>query len=217
MIQPGENPDNIHITGSPETDVLLSDQLPTFNDVKRYDIDFEEYYIFLLASVTTEIKQLKKHIKDLIKFATLIKKNIIWIYPNNDEGSEIIIKELISLNNHKNIKIFESLRFEYYVSLLKNASMIVGNSSSGVREAPLLGIPCINIGSRQNGRVQNKLIFESGYSFDEIVSTYNSISSLSFNKNDSVFKPTNVNENILKVIDEINIKDIPIQKIFYEE
>ena len=92
--------------------------------------------------------------------------------------------------------------------------MIVGNSSSGVREAPLLGIPCINIGSRQNGRVQNKLIFESGYSFDEIVSTYNSISSLSFNKNDSVFKPTNVNENILKVIDEINIKDIPIQKIF---
>ena len=51
------------------------------------------------------------------------------------------------------------MRFEYFLTLLKNSSMILGNSSSGVREAPFYGIPTINIGTRQSNRVNTKSIF----------------------------------------------------------
>lgn len=56
--------------------------------------------------------------------------------------------------------MFPSLRFEYFISLLKNSSYILGNSSAGVREAPYLGVPCINLGTRQNLRASGNLILD---------------------------------------------------------
>ena len=66
-------------------------------------------------------------------------------------------------------KIFPSVRFEYFLSLLKHASFIIGNSSAGIREAPYYGVPTINVGTRQNGRTKNGDIIHSGYSKNDIV------------------------------------------------
>jgi UDP-N-acetylglucosamine 2-epimerase (hydrolysing) len=63
------------------------------------------------------------------------------------------------------------MRFEYFLVLLKNSQFIMGNSSSGVREAPHYGVPAINIGSRQSGRVSSKLVVDSGFSHMDILTS----------------------------------------------
>jgi UDP-N-acetylglucosamine 2-epimerase (hydrolysing) len=78
--------------------------------------------------------------------------DFVVIYPNNDAGSEIIMHELERLRPNPRFRLIPSMRFEYFVTLLKNARVIVGNSSAGVREAPVHGVPTVDIGSRQMNR-----------------------------------------------------------------
>ena len=118
--------------------------------------------------ITTDIKNLKFQIRNFISALKLSKDNIILIYPNNDLGSDIILKEYKKIKN-KNILIFPSLRFEYYLTLLKNCKYIIGNSSSGIMEAPYYGIPTINIGSRQKNRANIKSIINCSYKSNEIL------------------------------------------------
>jgi UDP-N-acetylglucosamine 2-epimerase (hydrolysing) len=75
------------------------------------------------------------------------------IYPNNDTGTNIILDEYRRIKSNT-VKIFPSIRFEYYLSLLKNSNFIIGNSSSGIMEAPYYGIPTIDLGNRQLNRAK---------------------------------------------------------------
>ncbi len=90
-----------------------------------------------------------------------VKKNYILVYPNNDLGSIEILNEYKRVKNNPNFKIFPSLRFEYFLALLKDASFIIGNSSAGIREAPYYNTPTIDIGSRQLNRTTLSSIVHS--------------------------------------------------------
>ena len=80
------------------------------------------------------------------------------IFPNNDPGSEIIIGSYKTFfEGIENIKVLPSMRFEYFLSLLKHSEFILGNSSCGVR-GTLYGLPSINLGTRQNMRANSKSI-----------------------------------------------------------
>lgn len=216
VLRLGENPNHIHITGSPETDILLSSNLPTKKETfLRYDIDFDKYCIFCFHPVTSELKNTKSYIREIIEFAKLIKKQIIWIYPNNDNGSNIIIEEIKKIISPR-IKFFESLRFEHYITLLKNCEMIVGNSSSGVREAPVFGIPCINLGSRQSGRVKSNIIFDTDIDIKKMQEAYEKISISNSRPKNFKFGKGNVAKNITEILNKIDLKQVPIQKKFYE-
>ena len=195
---------------------MLSSNLPSKKETfLRYDIEFDNYCIFCFHPVTSELNKTRSYIREIIEFAKLIKKQIIWIYPNNDNGSNIIIEEIKKITSPK-IKFFESLRFEHYITLLKNCEMIVGNSSSGVREAPVFGVPCINLGSRQSGRVKNNMIFNTDIDIKKMQEAYNKILiSDSGNKNFK-FGKGNVAKKITKILKTINMMEVPIQKKFYE-
>ena len=91
------------------------------------------------------------------------KLNYVLIYPNNDHGSEIILKEISKYKSYKRFRIFPSIRFEYYLTLLKNCSFIIGNSSSGIIEAPYYGVSTINVGDRQKNRLKSKLIKNTSF------------------------------------------------------
>lgn len=84
--------------------------------------------------------------------------NWVIIESNNDEGSKFIRDELGLLDVNPHFKVIPSMRFAYFLSLFKSASMIVGNSSTGVREAPHYGVPSVNVGTRQDGRANSKMI-----------------------------------------------------------
>ncbi len=159
LVQMGENPDSIKIIGSPDIDIMLSNQLPEISGIKQYyGIDFEDFSIFLYHPVVTELGRLRRNIFAIIDALVDSQMNFLVIYPNNDKGSDIILEALRQLENNPRFRLVPSIRFEYFLSILKNARSIVGNSSAGIHEAPVYGLPTINIGTRQMNRFQHPSI-----------------------------------------------------------
>ena len=153
LLRMGESIDTIYVIGSPEIDLMLSNNLPLLSEVKkRYKIPFEQYAIFIFHPVTTELDKLKNKIKIVVDSLKKSKLNYVIIYPNNDPGSDIILDEIEKLRGLNSFKLLPSVRFEYFLTLLKNCQFIIGNSSCGVREAPVYGVPTIDIGTRQMNR-----------------------------------------------------------------
>lgn len=153
LIQLGEESSHIYEIGSPDIDIMVSNKLPTLQDAKvRYNIPFDNYGILMYHPVTTEYEHLHEKIKEVVDAVIESPKNYIVIYPNNDLGYELILNEYRRLKGSSRFKQYPSLRFEYFLTLLKNAEFMIGNSSAGVRETCIYGIPAIDIGSRQCGR-----------------------------------------------------------------
>ena len=165
LIQLGELDSSIFIIGSPDLDLINSKRLPTFDEVKNYyDIEFKKYALAIFHPVTTEYNDIVQNIKEFVDVIIDSDLNYILIYPNNDLGSVEILKEYERLKDTSKVKIFPSLRFEYFLKILKNAEFMIGNSSAGIREGPYCNIPSINIGSRQNNRVNLNSVINCDYS-----------------------------------------------------
>lgn len=174
LIQMGELSKNIFIIGSPDIDIMLSKNLPSIIAVKKhYNIKFDNYGIGILHSVTTDIKNFKNNIKIFVNSLKKSQKQFVLIYPNNDLGSNYIFNEYKKLRKYKNIKLLPSMAFESYLTLLKNSTLIVGNSSSGIMEAPVFGTPTINLGNRQNYRSGSKTICNIEFNQNKIIKLIN--------------------------------------------
>jgi len=162
LLRLGEHPENIFVVGSLDIDIMLSDTLPTIEEVYQwYDIVYDHYAILIFHPVTTELDSIYEQAYAVV--TSLIEKGVqvVAISPNNDLGADRIFAVYETLKDDKNFKIFPSMRFEYFLTLLKNASFIIGNSSSGIIEAPIYGVPTVNVGSRQNGRSKELSIVNS--------------------------------------------------------
>ena len=157
LIQMGEDKKNIFVVGSPDIDIMLRNNYDICDIKKKYDIQFKKYAIMIYHPVLSERDQLKQNIKKVVDAIIDSKKNYIIIYPNNDTGSYVILQEYKRLKKNDKIHMFPSIRFEFFLTLLKNAEFVIGNSSLGIRETGIYGIPSINIGTRQNGRYNLKL------------------------------------------------------------
>ena len=179
----GEEKERIYVIGSPETDYLVKKNNLNISKIKRiYNISFSNYAIFIYHSSFNEMKDLKKNIKVVIDALIESSKNYIIIYPNNDEGSDIILKSINNLKKNKNFLVFPSIRFEYFINLLRNSSFMIGNSSSGVREAPALGINSVNIGTRQYQRSDAQNIINCDHTKQNILKSIQEASSRKKNK-----------------------------------
>ena len=176
LIQMGESENSIFKIGSPEVDIMLSNNLPNINEVKkRYNIPFNNYNIFIYHPVTTDLDNLHSNIITSINALLRSEKNFIVIYPNNDNGSKIIIDEYKKIKGNENFRFFPSLRFEYYITLMKNADSVIGNSSAGVRETSVFGVPSINIGTRQNNRSNHSSIINVQDNESDILKSINNL------------------------------------------
>lgn len=170
LVQMGETPDSVFVTGSADVDLMLSDRLPTLDRVRaRYEIPFADYGLLLYHPVTTELDRLTRHAEQVVAAVQESGWNFIVIYPNNDRGSETILEALRRLEGHPRFRVTPSVRFEYFLTLLKHARVIVGNSSAGVREAPVYGVPTVNLGTRQMNRYDYPSIVNVAESKDAIL------------------------------------------------
>lgn len=162
LVQLGESQESIHIIGSPDVDVMNSPDLPDLAEVKRYyNIAFPAYAILMFHPVTTELKDLRRQASTLVDEVLASGQNHVVLFPNNDHGSQTILEEYERLRGNPRIVIFPSMRFEYFLTLMKHAEYIIGNSSAGIREAPHFGVPTINLGSRQNNRVVTESVLNA--------------------------------------------------------
>ena len=155
----GELDESIFVIDSPEIDVMLSDRLPDLSEVRKaYEIPFSDYAIFMYHPVTMEVGTLKRNIESVLDALEESGMNYIAIYPNNDNGTAVIMEALTRVRGNPRFRLIPSVRFESFLTLMKHARAMVANSSAGIREAPVFGIPTINIGSRQRNRYNGSSI-----------------------------------------------------------
>lgn len=216
LLQMGESENSVFVIGSPDIDIMKSKNLPSIKEVKNhYDITFTSYAILIFHPVTTELDSLKEQISQLVKAVIQSNRNYVVIYPNNDNGTDIILDEYKHFESNKNFKIFPSIRFEYFLTLLKNADFIIGNSSVGVREAGIYAIPAINIGTRQKNRTKNNNV-------KNIPSDLNSIQKAIIDACDKKIEPNfdfgdgNSSARFYEIIIDKNTWMIPLQKQFID-
>ena len=222
LIQLGEFEKSIFIIGSPDLDLMNEENLPKLNVAKSYyDITFDSYAVAMFHPITTEYSSIKKYSKNFVDSLIKSEQNYILIYPNNDLGSYEILEEIKRLYSIENIKIFPSLRFEYFLRFLKDALFIIGNSSAGIREAPFYGIPTVDIGTRQNNRAKLCSIFNCSYEQNDILKSidmalsYNS-RSINMNKVDFHFGDGKSDKLFLELIKSKKLWKISHQKQFQE-
>ena len=175
IVRMGEAPKTVFPVGASSLDVIASLDLDNLQPV----VDLQEsagvgnkvdlgqpYLVVIQHPVTTEYAENLEHVNQTLEAIHELGMGAIWIWPNMDAGSDGISKGIRIFREREksaNIHFFKSLPIEYYAPLLKNAQAIVGNSSSGIREAAFLGTPCVNIGSRQSGRDRCDNIRDVGY------------------------------------------------------
>ena len=150
----GEAPERVFNIGSPELDTHARPSGVSIEEVKaRYAIPFDDYGIAVFHPVTSEAETIGAQAHALFGALEASGKCFVVIAPNNDPGTEAIFAVLEKLPPER-FRLIPSMRFNYFSELMKNAAVMVGNSSAGVREAPFLGLSSLDVGTRQTNRAQ---------------------------------------------------------------
>lgn len=170
LIRLGEDPGTIFEIGSPELDLMNSSSLPNLAEVKRrYDLPFQSYSISILHPVHSEADESRRQAEIYVKALEVSGRNYVVIESNNDLGSTALRPVLRTLSDKPNFRVLPSMRFEYFLTLLKNSDFIIGNSSTGVREAPHYGIPAVDVGTRQHKRSSSPMILNSEFELNSLL------------------------------------------------
>ena len=218
LIQLGEQSTSIHVIGSPDIDIMLSPSLPDLETAKqRYDIKFESYIIAIFHPVTTERTANRTAAEQFVDALLASQRNFVVIHPNNDTGYEDIVGQYSRLDeNPSRFRCFESLRFEYFLTLLRNASAIVGNSSAGIREAPFYGVPTVDVGSRQRGRHADENIISVPAESSAILEAILRADSMQHAQPQSAFGDGQSAKRFASLIDSDVLFSTPIDKTFVD-
>lgn len=223
LIKMGEQKMNVYLTGCPSVDIAFQNQKKLPKNFFKVNIGVgntpkidEPYIVVSQHPVTTKFFDSKYQIQQTIEAIKKIKNmKIVWLWPNVDAGSDIISKHLRILREKDqlvNLSLFKNFSPEDYIKLIYNSKCLVGNSSSGIRECSFLGIPVVNIGSRQNLREQGNNVVNVNYNSSEI---FNGI--LNQLKNKKIIKKKiygNGKSSIkmIKILNKILKKKISIEK-----
>ncbi len=168
----GEEDWRIHIIGAPGLENIKKLELYTKEEIlKLTGIDVNKNTIICTYHpVTLEGEDsVKWQIKNLLEALSKFDLQIVFTRPNAEVGSDEIVNMIKKfVNNNPKAYFFDSLGSKLYLSFLKYAKAVVGNSSSGIIEVPSFFIPTVNIGNRQEGRLQPESVIQTGYSVDEI-------------------------------------------------
>lgn len=170
IIKMGEDPLNVFIVGAPGLDSILNENLIEPVELsKKYNLDLSKP-IFLVVQhpVTTEVRDAREHIRETLEAIVGLRHQTILIYPNADAGGRAMVEVIKEYEKYPFIKTFKSIPHKEYLSLMKRATVMVGNSSSGIIEAPSFGLPVINIGSRQEGRERAENMIDVDYDKEQI-------------------------------------------------
>lgn len=215
LLQMGEVKESVFTIGSPDIDIMFSDNLPDLKTAKEYyKIPFENYAVVMFHPVTTEFQAMEQYAIDFVDCLLRDNHNYVVVFPNNDLGSQFIIDAYQQFKNNERFRIFPSLRFEYFLTLLKNSQFIIGNSSAGIREAPYYGIPIINIGTRQQNRAVHADIIHADYTKIGIDNSLSKIDSHKVQSSIDDFGKGNSAELFLKSLQKDDIWQLNHQKQF---
>lgn len=215
LVKMGEDIKHIYTVGNPSLDGIKKvKKIPSFELEKEFGLNFKKPFVIVMQhTVTSEVDYIEKHIKQTLDSINELNIQAIIIHGNADAGS----KKISNLIKKSKIKQFETISFEKYINLLRHASALVGNSSSGKMEAPFLKIPSVNIGTRQSGRPKTNSVIDVPY---EKIKIKNAIKKTiedkkflqKIKKQKSIYGNGNSSKKIIRILETIDLNKIPIQK-----
>ncbi|MBF0252110.1 MAG: UDP-N-acetylglucosamine 2-epimerase (hydrolyzing) [Alphaproteobacteria bacterium] len=173
VVQMGEHPDAVYRVGCPALDVIKDIDLSLPRDffrraggVGKHVDPTKPYLVVLQHPVTTEFGSGLEQINETLEAVHDLDMQAVWLWPNVDAGSDDISKGLrLFINNTQDSKVsfFRNFAVEDYARIISNCACLVGNSSSAIREGAFLGVPAVNIGTRQAGRERAANIIDVPY------------------------------------------------------
>ncbi len=171
ILRMGEEPWRINIVGAPCMDTILNEKLLTKQELENeFEIDLSQPLILMAQhSVSSEGEKAGSHIKATMNALNELKHQTIFIYPNNDAGIRKRFGPIDKFSRLDFVKAYQSLPHKIYLSLMKYATVLVGNSSSGIIESPAFKLPVVNIGTRQAGRQRANNVIDVNYNKDDII------------------------------------------------
>lgn len=171
ILKLGEESWRIFIAGAPALDRIKNEHLPDKNELfKKYNLAQGKHLIVLAQHpVSSQFRDAGKQIKITLEAVKSLKIQTIIIYPNADVGGRRMIEVIKNYENFSYFRTFKSIPHEDYLGLLRSASVLAGNSSSALIEAPSFGLPAVNIGIRQQGRERGGNIIDVSHDKEKII------------------------------------------------
>ena len=180
LLRMGEMPATVHLTGCPAMDIvaetdlnLPADLFQTYRGVgKQLDLS-KPYIVVLQHPVTTEYGHGFEQINETLAAVHELGTQAVWLWPNIDAGSDDVSKGLRVFREREhgaNIQFFRNFSPEDYARLINNCICLVGNSSSALREGAFLGVPAVNIGTRQSNREHAENVVHASHDRHAILS-----------------------------------------------
>ena len=181
LVKMGELPDTIYMLGCPSIDLAARTNLALpgrfFQHAGGVGAEIKQNKPYVVVSqhpVTTEFEYAKMQIEETLQAMKTIAQEgvqIVWLWPNIDAGSDVFSKEIRSFrewDDPSDFRFYKNFEPEDYIKLIANSSCLIGNSSSGLRESAFLGIPVVNVGTRQNLRERGENVLDVGHSREKI-------------------------------------------------
>jgi UDP-hydrolysing UDP-N-acetyl-D-glucosamine 2-epimerase len=175
VLKLGEDSHSVFNTGCPSIDLaakVLSSPRLNFDPYKKYggvgrkpDLS-QGYLVVMQHPVTNEHRQSREHIEETLKAIAKLNRPTLWFWPNVDAGADGTSSGIRAYReNHQleHVHFFKNMEPDDFLRLLINADCLIGNSSVGIRECAYLGVPVVNIGSRQNKRDRGNNVIDVSY------------------------------------------------------
>lgn len=224
IIQMGEKPDRVFTVGAIGVENIKRIPLLSKTEAEQsigFTLD-KNTILVTYHPVTLGPDSMKR---DIDAFMSVLDANkdlrVVFTMPNSDNGSEVIVDAINEFVNNNMVRAvaFKSLGLKRYLSVMKEVGAVVGNSSSGIVEVPSFGIPTLNIGDRQKGRLAAESVVNCGTDKESIKSGLNKVLSTDFQNFcktvENPYGKENTAEEIFKVINSYPLDNI-IQKHFYD-
>ncbi|MDA8030251.1 MAG: UDP-N-acetylglucosamine 2-epimerase [Alphaproteobacteria bacterium] len=215
LVRMGEARSRIFTVGNPSLDAIRGvRRIPPEDLGREFGLDMSKPYLVLLQhSVLTELDMTEENVKPTLEAVRELGIQTLAIRSNADSGSDRIIRAM----GRAGIRQAESVRFEKYVNLLARAAALVGNSSSGLMEAPFLRVPSVNIGTRQHRRPRAASVIDVGYDKAAIKRAIKkSMTDKGFlarvRRQRGLYGDGNTTKRIIRILEGLDLAKIPIQK-----
>ncbi|MBN2386558.1 MAG: UDP-N-acetylglucosamine 2-epimerase (hydrolyzing) [Anaerolineales bacterium] len=212
VIRMGENPDFVFVTGCPSIDIaaqvqgeprLQMNPFETYGGVGA-TVDLSNGYLVVMQHpVTSEYEQARRHVTETLYAIRDLGLPTLWFWPNVDAGSDGTskgIRAFRELEQPQNFHFFKDIPPEDFLHLVRNSRAIIGNSSVAIRECSYLGVPAVNIGSRQSSRERGPNVIDVQYDRGEIMKAVETILSSSRPEGVHLYGDGHAGERIAEIL-----------------
>ncbi len=218
--QLGENPEYIFNVGNPSLDEIKNMKFLTRDEIgSKIKFDFrEKNFLITFHPETIERNKAKKHIEEILAaLKNYPEVGLVFTMPNADPEGAIIAAEIEKfVQENKNAASYDSLGHSLYFNVMNVVDLVIGNSSSGLLEAPSFNLPCVNIGSRQTGRMQSALTLQACTDRKSIINAIDKAMAMDRKETENPYGDGKSAKRIVNILENISQYQDLLKKKFFD-